>query len=104
MNQYNIKPYDVITNSDLPELTVDQLPEDGDAVEINGELYFVCENIPKNDDSAKIGVIPLVVRNPAGVPNIKKYLDCLAMAHRRVLFKNSNGTCGLEACDEMVIL
>lgn len=103
MNQISIKPFDVITNSYLPEMTVDRLPADGDPFEINGELYFVCEQVPRESDASTVGVIPLIVKNPARIANINQYIKCLSMAHRRVRFKNSMGPCDLENCDEMII-
>lgn len=99
-----IKPVNVVDYSDLPEISVDHTLSDGDPVEINGELYFVCEQSYKQQvDPPLIGVIPLVVRNPANVSNIKKYIDCLSIAHRKVQFKNKKGTCDLDNCDEMII-
>lgn len=104
MNKVVIIPYDVVTNANLPEMSVEQIPTDGDPLEINGELYFVCEqNYKQQVDSPMIGVIPLVVRNPAKVLNIKQYIDCLSIAHRKVKFKNDRGICDLDNCDEMII-
>jgi hypothetical protein len=104
MNKIVIRPHDVVTHSDLPEMSVDNIPTDGDPLEINGELYFICEqNYKQQIDPSVIGVIPLVVRNPANVLNIKKYLQCLAIAHRKVQFNNENGICDLDNCDEMII-
>jgi hypothetical protein len=104
MNKLIIKPINVIDHTDLPEILVDHIPTDGDPLEINKELYFVCEmNYKKHDDPPVIGVIPLVVRNPSKVSNIKKYIECLSIAHRKVLFKNDNGICDLDDCDEMII-
>jgi hypothetical protein len=104
MNKVVIIPHDVVTNANLPEMSVEQIPTDGDPLEINGELYFVCEqNYKQQVDSPMIGVIPLVVRNPAKVLNIKQYIDCLSIAHRKVKFKNDRGICDLDNCDEMII-
>ena len=104
MNKVVIRPHDVVTNANLPEMSVERIPTDGDPLEINGELYFVCEqNYKQQVDSPMIGVIPLVVRNPAKVLNIKQYIDCLSIAHRKVKFKNDRGICDLDNCDEMVI-
>jgi hypothetical protein len=104
MNKIVIKPFNVIDQTDLPELTVNQIPADGDPIEIKGELYYVCEsNYKQKSDSPVIGVIPLVVRNPAKVLNIKNYIDCLSIAHRKVLFKNDKGICDLDNCFEMII-
>ncbi len=103
MNKIVIIPYDVIAHADLPELSVDQIPSDGDPIEIKGELYFVCEqNIRQNADPHVIGVIPLVVRNPAKVENINKYIQCLSIAHRKVQF-NDKGICDIDNCNEMLI-
>jgi len=99
-----IKPYNVIDKSELPELRVSNLPTDGDPLEIDKEMYYVCESNNKSQSGPiEIGVIPLVVRNPAMVSNINSYLKCLSLAHRKVQFKNRRGSCDMENCDEMVI-
>ena len=104
MNKLVIIPHDVVAHADLPEVSVDQIPVGGDPLEIRGELYFVCEqNFKQQSDNMVIGVIPLVVRNPAKVLNIKKYIQCLSVAHRKVQFKNNAGTCDLDNCNEMII-
>jgi hypothetical protein len=104
MKKIVIIPHDVVTHTNLSEISVDQIPHDGDPLEINGELYYVCEqNFIQQVNRTVIGVIPLVVRNPAKVLNINKYLDCLSLAHRKVQFKNSLGICDLNNCDEMII-
>jgi|ERR1035437_523191 hypothetical protein len=104
MNKMLIKPFNVVDQSELPEMSVDQVPTDGDPLEIKGELYYVCENIYNQQfDHPLIGVIPLVVRNPSKVSNIKEYIRCLSIAHRKILFKNANGICDIENCDEMII-
>jgi hypothetical protein len=104
MNKIVIIPYDVIAHADMTELSVDQIPGDGDPIEIKGELYFVCEqNYRQNSDPHVIGVIPLVVRNPAKVENINKYIKCLSIAHRKVQFKNDKGICDIDNCNEMLI-
>jgi hypothetical protein len=104
MNKVVIKPFNVVDHTDLPEMRVDQIPAEGDPLEIEGELYYVCENSYKQQsDPPVIGVIPLVVRNPAKVLNIKNYIHCLSLAHRKVQFKNDKGICDLDNCDEMII-
>jgi hypothetical protein len=104
MKNILIKPVNVIDNTELAELSVNQLPTDGDPIEIKGEMYYVCDSSDKKQPgSLEIGVIPLVVRDPAKVSNIKEYIKCLSIAHRKVQFKNQNGLCDLNNCDEMVI-
>jgi hypothetical protein len=104
MEKLVIIPHDVVTQKDLGEISVDNIPADGDPLEIDGELYFVCQKSgPRQSNPGIIGVIPLVVRNPAGVKNIQEYIECLSIAHRRVQFKNKNGLCDFTNCDEMVI-
>ena len=99
-----IRPINVIDNTELPEVSVNQMLTDGDPLEIKGEMYYVCNSSDiKQTGSTEIGVIPLVVRNPAKVTNIKEYIKCLSIAHRKVLFKNENGTCDMDNCDEMII-
>jgi hypothetical protein len=103
MEKIVIIPFNVVDQSDLPEISVDQIPTDGDEIEIDTEMYYVCENFGQSFDHPRVGVIPLVVRNPSKVLNIKSYIECLSIAHRKVLFKNSLGVCDLENCDEMII-
>lgn len=104
MKNVVIRPFNVIDNTELPELSVHQIPTDGDPLEIKGEMYYVCESADKQQSEPPvIGVIPLVVRNPVNVLNIKSYLKCLSIAHRKVQFKNDKGICDLEHCDEMII-
>jgi hypothetical protein len=104
MNKTVIKPFKVVGHTGLPEMSVDKFPTDGDPLEIEGELYFVCEqNYKQHVDPPLIGVIPLVVRNPAKVLNINNYIHCLSIAHRKVQFKNDKGICDLDNCDEMII-
>jgi hypothetical protein len=102
MEKILIQPFNVIDNTALPEIPVDTLPADGDELEIRGDTYFVCHLVQKMEAPA-IGVIPLIVRNPSKIPNIRDYIECLSIAHRRVLFKNSRGMCDLENCDEMIV-
>jgi hypothetical protein len=99
-----IKPINVIDNTELPEVSVNQILTDGDPLEIKGEMYYVCDSSGrKQTGSMEIGVIPLVVRNPAKVTNIEEYIKCLSIAHRKVQFKNKNGACDMNNCDEMII-
>ncbi len=104
MNKLVITPFNVVDKAKLPEMQVDQPLSDGDPLEIDGELYYVCENLSlQQSDRTVIGVIPLVVRNPSKVTDIEKYIECLSLAHRKVLFKNAKGSCTLADCDEMII-
>jgi hypothetical protein len=104
MNKATIKPFNVVDNTPLPEIYVDHIPAEGDPLEIDKELYYVCDiTNDQQSDSGIIGVIPLVVRNPSRVANIESYIRCLSIAHRKVLFKNAGGTCDIDNCDEMII-
>lgn len=104
MEKIVIKPFNVLDETPLPEVTVEKTLTGGDSLEIDGEMFFVCELINRiYPDPAAIGVIPLIVRNPSKVRNIQQYIECLSIAHRKVLFKNSKGICDLENCDEMII-
>jgi len=99
-----IRPVNVIENTELPDVSVSQMPTDGDPIEIEGEMYYVCDSaVTKTPGSLEIGVIPLVVRNPASVLNIKEYIKCLSIAHRKVRFRNEKGSCDLDNCEEMII-
>ncbi len=104
MTKVKIKLFNVIDKTDLPEITADQFPADGDPIEIDSEIYYVCETESKeNDGLQEIGVIPLVVKNPAQVENIDSYIKCLSKAHRRMLFRKNNNICDFNECDEMII-
>jgi len=104
MIKVKIRPFNVIDHTDLPELTVDQLPVDGDPIEIEREMYYVCEtNFQEKDSLHKIGVIPLVVKNPTKVVNIESYIKCLSSAQRRIQYRKENNICDLNDCDEMII-
>jgi hypothetical protein len=104
MKGFSIIPHNVIEKVNLQELKVESFPADGDPVEINGELYFVCgQEFKYENEIPVVGVIPLVVRNPAKVENIRSYIECLSIAHKNIQFKNANGICTLDNCEEMII-
>ena len=104
MNKIVIKPFNLIDQTVLPELSVDQIPVNGEPLEIKEELYYVCENDKiQHTANRVVGVIPLVVRDPSKVSNIHEYIHCLSIAHRHVQFKNKKGTCDFDNCDEMII-
>jgi hypothetical protein len=98
-----IKPFNVIEYTALPEITVEKLPVNGDPMEIEKEMYFVCESNMEMRDGHMVGVIPLIVKNPANIKNIENYIKCLSVAHRRVQFRKANRICDFNECDEMVI-
>lgn len=102
MDKIYITPYNVVDKTELPAMSVDQVPTDGDPLEIHGETYYVCQFV-QEVNAPLIGVIPLVVKNPSRISNIQDYIECLSIAHRRVLFKNASGICDLDNCDEMII-
>lgn len=86
-----IKPFNVIDRNELPEIKVDRLPVDGDPLEIDREMYFVCEtNSQQKEGFRKIGVIPLVIKNPKKVENIESYLRYLSIAQRRIQYRDNN--------------
>lgn len=98
------KIYNVTDKIALPSMGFENYPEEGDPLEIDKEMYFVCEieyNREGHIDS--IGVIPLVVKNPRNVKNIKNYINCLSVAHRRVRFRKGSMTCDFDECDEMIV-
>lgn len=103
MEKKILKIYDVVGEAPQREISSDRIPSDGDPLQIDGEMYFVCERNLDRPDGPEIGVIPLVVRNPSRISNIKHYIDCLSMAHRKVLFRNSQGISGLEDSEEMIV-
>jgi len=104
MNEVKIKAFNVIDQTDLAVITFDQIPVAGDPLEIDREMYYVCETKTKEKEGLlEIGVIPLVVKNPAKVQNIQSYIHCLSIAHRRIQFRKNNNICDLNDCDEMII-
>jgi hypothetical protein len=104
MKRQRIKPFNVIDNKELSEIFVEKALTDGDPLEINGEMYYVCEQEFKSPSgSLSVGVIPLVVRDPKAVKNIKGYIECLSIAHKKVQYKNDKGICDFDNCNEMII-
>lgn len=103
MDKRVIKLYNVVDNEELPQIIVEDLPSDGDPIELNNDMYYVCERLIDDQEEPKIGVIPLVVRNPSSISNIDKYLHCLSMAHRRVQFRNKHGYTDFAGSEEMII-
>lgn len=100
----NIRIFNVIDNISLAETKLDKLPEVGDPIEIDHEMYYVCERTVQSEgDNEAIGVIPLIVRNPQKIENINDYLKCLTLAHRRIKFMSENKECDLNDCNEMII-
>lgn len=104
MKKMKLRPFNVIDHTDLQEITVDRVPVEGDPIEINKEMYYVCEtNYQEENGIQKIGLIPLVVRNPTKVDNIKSYIKCLSAAQRRIQYRKENNICDFNDCDEMII-
>jgi hypothetical protein len=104
MKKIKIKPINVIDKTNLPEIMVDSIPVDGDPVEIEKEMYYACEtNHEEKNGVQEIGVIPLVVRNPCRVENIRNYIKCLSIAQRRIHYRKDNDICDFNDCDEMEI-
>lgn len=104
MKGVKIKPFNVIDNTELPEIMADSIPVDGDPFEIEREMYYACETDNQEKDGVwEIGVIPLLVKNPAKVANIKTYIKCLSIAQRRIQFRKDNNICDFNDCDEMII-
>ena len=104
MSKMKIKPFNVVEHSDLPEITVDKVPVNGDPLEINREMYYACETENNEKDGIReIGVIPLVVKNPDKVMNINNYIKCLSIAQRRIEYRKNNNICDRNDCDEMII-
>lgn len=104
MSKVKIRPINVVDHTELPAIMVDQIPVEGDPLEIDREMYYACEtNYQEKDGIREIGVIPLVVKNPAKVKNIESYIKCLSTAKRRIQYRKENNICDLSDCDEMVI-
>jgi hypothetical protein len=104
MPKREIKVFNVTDYIALPSVMADSCPEDGDPLEINHEIYYVCErDFNQEGDILSVGVIPLVVKNPKKVENIKSYINCLSIAHRRVQFRKETKACNFDDCDEMII-
>lgn len=104
MVKVKIKPYNVVDQTQLPAIIVERKLVEGDPLEIDRQMYYVCETGHLvEDDLQEVGVIPLVVRNPVKVANIKSYIDCLSTAHKRIQFRKENNICDFNDCDEMII-
>jgi|WetSurMetagenome_2_1015567.scaffolds.fasta_scaffold00329_1 hypothetical protein len=82
-----IKPFNVVDRNELPEVTVDRVPVEGDPLEIDSQMYFVCETINnKTEGTQTIGVIPLVIKNTTKIKDIGSYLESLNVALRRMQY------------------
>lgn len=80
-----IKPFNIIDRTELPEVTTENFPVAGDPLEIENEMYYVCEtNCQDQDGLKKITVIPLVIKDPGRVENIESYKSYLSIAIRRM--------------------
>ena len=80
-----IRPFNVIDRTELPEVTVDSVPVNGDQLEIDSQMYFICET--KNqlaDGRQTVGVIPLVIKNTTKIKSMESYLESLHVALRRM--------------------
>ena len=80
-----IKPFNVIDRTELPEVTVDSVPVNGDPLEIDSQMYFICET--KNqvaNGRQSVGVIPLVIKNTTKIKSMESYLESLHVALRRM--------------------
>jgi|WetSurMetagenome_2_1015567.scaffolds.fasta_scaffold00132_18 hypothetical protein len=79
-----VRIYNVTDKTELDSVTVDTCPRDGDPIEIDHEMYYVCEtDCAGTGDIRSIGVIPLVAKDPAKIPDVKDYINCLSVAHKR---------------------
>jgi hypothetical protein len=80
-----IEPFNVIDRTELPEVTVDHIPVNGDPLEIDSQMYFVCETKNQVTDGRQpVGVIPLVIKNTTEIKSIESYLESLYVALRRM--------------------
>jgi hypothetical protein len=80
-----IKPFNVIDRTELPEVTVNRVLVNGDPLEIDSQMYFVCETKNQVTDGRQpVGVIPLVIKNVTKIKNMECYLESLHAALRRM--------------------
>lgn len=85
-----IKPFNIIDRTELPEVTTENLPVAGDPLEIENEMYYVCETeCREKDELRKVGVIPLVLKNPNRVENMGIYYKYLSIAIRRMQYREA---------------
>lgn len=93
--------YDVTDNSSLPPVPVDRCTKIGDPLEINHEMYYICEmNYTGDGELSSVGVIPLVVRNTVSVEDIQGYLNCLSLARGRDLKRNGEEPGDPDECSD----
>ena len=80
-----IRPFNVIDRTELPEVKVDSVPVNGDPLEIDSQMYYICETINQVADGRQtVGVIPLVIRNATKINSMESYLESLYVALRRM--------------------
>jgi len=79
-----IRPYNLIDRVDLKELKVDRIPVIGDPVEIDSDMYIICDiHELGNDCRQTVGVIPLVNKTNKEL-NKENYLESLNVALRKM--------------------
>ena len=60
-------------------------PVNGDPLEIDSQMYFVCETKDQVTDGMQaVGVIPLVIKNTTRIKSLESYLESLQVALRRM--------------------
>lgn len=79
-----IKPFNVIDRTNLKEVTVDRIPVIGDPVEVDSNMYLICDiHNQVNEGVQSVGVIPLVYKTNNAL-NTENYLESLNVALRKM--------------------
>lgn len=82
---FTIKPYNVIDRTDLKEVTVDRVPVIGDPLEVDSNMYLICDmDNQVNDGGQSVRVVPLVYKNGNKAFNTENYLESLYIALLRM--------------------
>jgi hypothetical protein len=85
-----VKVFNLTDKAELQSITIEACPPDGEPIEINNEMYYVCETeCDESGEIKSIGVIPLVAKDPGKIKDIKGYVNCLSIAHKRVSLRKN---------------
>lgn len=83
--QCTIKPYNVIDHAELNAVSVERAPVIGDPLEVESEMYLICDIYKQvNDNEHSVGVIPVVYKTEDKSINAENYLESLYVALRRM--------------------
>ncbi len=78
-------PFNIIDRTELPSVRLDQVPVNGDTMEINSQIYYVCDTDDvKYDHYQTVRVIPGIIGNTFKGAVSGSYFESLSAAITRL--------------------